>query len=131
MMIGNQKKILEIRPLTSYVLLIIFLSLTFFVTFFLYKNIQNFFKEMLKERLLSVASTSSVLFSRNELDAIDGEKSIGTPAYENVVHKLQNIRSKNINLKYIYILRKTDDPNIFKFVADADSINPLCKDGLK
>lgn len=38
--------------------------------------------------------------------------------------ELQRIRRHTRKLKYIYILRKTNDPNTLEFVADADSLTP-------
>lgn len=69
-------------------------------------------------------STASVQFEHDELSAIQGTNAVGTKNYYEVINKLNRIRDANENLKYIYILRKTGDEDIFQFVADADSLDP-------
>lgn len=120
----TDKKVSQIRPITSYLLLFVFICLTLFVTFLLYRNVQSFFQESLQRRLLSIANTASAQFTRSELDVITGPESVGTFEYEKVVNELNLIREKNEHLKYIYVLRRTEDPNVFSFVADADSMDP-------
>lgn len=112
------------QALRSYIILFIFTVLTLLATYLLYIQLQEYFKSRLQERLIAIVSTASVNFEAEELKKITGPKSIGTNMYENVIYKLNEIRNKNKNLKFIYILRKTEDPNTLVFVADADSLDP-------
>lgn len=108
----------------SYIILLFFSTLVIGLTFFLYKETQKLFQERLQERLTSIAQTASIKFDATELSLISGRESIGTSMYEKIVKDLNEIRDANTDIRFIYILRKTENPNILHFVADADSINP-------
>ena len=46
---------------------------------------------------------------------------MNTEAYQRVFRKLNEIRNENLDVRYAYILRPTDEPSLFQFIADADS----------
>lgn len=121
---SQNKDQLQARNLISYLLLGLFIALTLGVTYFLYLEVQAMFKSRLQERIISIASTASVHFSPEDLDNITGPESVESQIYKNTVRSLQRIREANNDVKYAYILRKTENPNIFQFVADADSLDP-------
>lgn len=114
----------RIRPQSSYLILAGFIVITLFVTYLLYLQVQDLFKQRLQERLLSMASTASLMFAPDDLERINGPESIGTTDYIDTINKLNRIRYANADIRYAYILRKTEDPDIFEFVADADSLDP-------
>ena len=111
-------------PYKSYLLLGFFLILTIFVTYLLYLEVQSLFKDRLQERILSIAQTAAIHFDPKTLAQIDGVEDIDSEQYTKVINELNRVRAVNKNLKFAYILRKTNNPDIFTFVADADSINP-------
>ncbi len=111
-------------PNKSYFALTLCLILVLFVNYFLYLQLQKLFKENLQERIISMASTAALNFDPNEISKISGPESIGSSVYQETVLKLNHIRQANKNVKYAYILRKTSDPNVLQFVADADSLDP-------
>ncbi|MEQ1849145.1 MAG: HAMP domain-containing sensor histidine kinase [Candidatus Peribacteraceae bacterium] len=41
--------------------------------------------------------------------------------------QLQRIRNNNINVNFAYLLQPTRDENVFTFIADADSLDPLAE----
>lgn len=125
--LSNRSESKDFSPLFSYFILACFVVLTIAVTFLLYQQVQEMFKNRLQERLISIAATASVDFSSSELEKITGPDSVNTETYKKIVKRLQEIRNRNKDIKYIYILRKTKDANIFIFVADADSIDPKAK----
>lgn len=94
------------------------------MTYVLYGSMQQVFRLGLDERLMGLASVASTSFDAADLDRIKGAESVGTPSYEHAVLQLQRIRSQTANIRYAYILRRTDDPNTMEFVADADSLHP-------
>ena len=71
-----------------------------------------------------MVSTASVMFEPQEIGLLRDASAVGTLSYKRVVKKLQNIRNVNNSIKYAYILRPTNDPDTFKFIADADSLDP-------
>ncbi|MSR87330.1 HAMP domain-containing histidine kinase [Candidatus Peribacteria bacterium] len=112
------------RPYHSYFILVAALVLTLSVNFFLYLRLQQFFKENLQERLTAMVSTASLSFDQKDIDQIIGYGSINTPEYKKIVFQLRHVRDVNKNIRFAYLLRKTKNPNIFQFVADADSLKP-------
>lgn len=104
--------------------LIICLICILVVNLLLYRQLQGLFKDRLQERLLAMAATASLNFDPSTLEKINGTESIGSKEYNDAVIRLNKIRQVNKNLKYAYILRKTEDPKIVTFVADADSLDP-------
>jgi signal transduction histidine kinase len=74
--------------------------------------------------MIAVAALASTRFEPKELDKIKDSESIYSETYRNTVLELQNMRYYVPKIKFIYILRKTNDPDVLEFVADADSLNP-------
>jgi hypothetical protein len=44
-----------------------------------------------------------------------------TEAYQRIFNKLNDVRNKNPGIKYAYLLRPTSNPDMFGFIADADT----------
>jgi signal transduction histidine kinase len=96
-------------------------------TLLLYKLTQQLFRDGLDDRMIAAASIAAAQFDPVPLEAIRGPQSVKTEAYRHAVLQLRWIRANTANVKYIYILRKTKDPNQLEFVADADSLDPSAK----
>jgi signal transduction histidine kinase len=94
------------------------------ITFLLYRFTQGILEERLKERLIAIVATASLQIDVDDISKVNDEHDVNTDAYRKLVTQLQFIRNANRNMKYAYLLRPTDDPNIFYFIADADSIDP-------
>ena len=116
------------RKLTSrrIVLLVSVVSLgvTILVTSSLYAAMQVVFRIAIDERLMAVASVASASFEPFTLDSIVGADDVSSDGYRQTVMQLRRIRSYARDVKFIYILRRTEDPNTMVFVADADSLTP-------
>lgn len=76
------------------------------------------------EKVLSIAATGTLQFDSRDLDQLRTEKDISKPEYAKVIKNLNDIRFKNTGIKYAYIMRPTNDPRFFEFIADADSLDP-------
>ncbi len=122
--VTDQKAAGKFHSLRIYLLLFVFLTLTVITTLVLYNKTQEFFRWSLNERMLALASIASTEFEAEDLNKITGPESIHLNVYKETVIKLQRIRNKTDKLKYIYILRETNNPNELEFVADADSLEP-------
>lgn len=72
-------------------------------------------------RLMSIAATSVKDFSGKDLDQLHFARDMQKPAYQRIFQALVDIRNKNPELTYSYILRPTEDPLIFEYIADSDS----------
>ncbi len=79
------------------------------------------------ERLMSIATVAAEQFDPADLDKLHWAKDMKTPEYQKVYKKLNEIRSANEDIRFAYIMRLTDKPNYWEFVADADSnyFNPF------
>src|SRR5687767_8256963 len=119
--IGAQKTKIN---LISYGSLAISCVLTTAISITLYIHTQDLLKGRLIERLVAIVSTASLNFSTEELNSVIDETSLDSKEYSSLINKLQLLRNYNKNLKFAYILRPTADPNIFQFIADADSLDP-------
>jgi hypothetical protein len=80
-------------------------------------------KKEASAKLMHIASTAASEFNSEDLDQIHFARDMKLPAYQRIYKKLNEVRNDNrdINIKYVYIFRKTIEPNILEFVADADS----------
>lgn len=108
-------------------MLFVSLVLTLIVSAIIYSNVENLFNFSIRKRVESIVATAALQFDVRQLDQIIDMDDVGTKNYKDAVLRLQEIRMKNQDLQFIYIQRKTDDPNTLVFVADADSLNPDAK----
>lgn len=72
-------------------------------------------------RMQSIASTAARDFSELDLNSLRKAEDMKTETYQKAFRLLNEIRNKNPGVAYVYIFRRTDDPEILEFVADADS----------
>lgn len=90
-----------------------------------YTRTQNILKERLQERLISIASTAAIEFTNININSIENRVDIGKKELRETTDKMRRIRDANKNLKFIYLLRETDDINKKVFIADADTLAAL------
>lgn len=114
----------QFRSARIYVPLVVCLVVTGATTWLLYARTQQLFRWTIDQRMLELAAVAASSFRPEDLDAIAGPESVGTPAYEAAVEKLQLLRQQTSNLRFAYILRPSASPDHFEFVADADSLHP-------
>lgn len=93
------------------------------ITFLLYNYTRELLLQRLNERLMAIASTSAVLFDGDEIKFLDeaGMTASNSEVYKKNVLKLQEIRDANNDIRYVYILGKTNDINTVRFIVDADA----------
>lgn len=118
----------------SYFILLGSAVICFVISITLYTQTKGILEDRLKERLISVVSTASLIFNPKDIVSVHSDLDFTSETYKRLVYQLQNIRSKNKNVRFAYLLSPTDKTEIFHFIADADSIDPtasidLNKDG--
>jgi len=91
------------------------------VTFGMYQYTLNLMKEEIGQRLVSIVATAAPEISYKDLEVVHTEEDMRRPQYQNLFSKLNEIRNSNTDILYSYIMRPTADPEMFEFVADADS----------
>jgi two-component system, sensor histidine kinase len=79
-------------------------------------------REEIRERLRAVAATAAMQFDAETLASIHRPDDMRTPAFMQVVHTLDAVRQTIPGIRYAYIFRRTADPDVVEFVADADSL---------
>lgn len=109
----------------SYIPLVIIASVTVAIIYLVFVQTQNILQERLRERLIAIASTAALQIDADSINQIENPEDKTKDAAKEITRKLDKIRNANENLMYIYILRKTEEENILKFVLDADTLDSL------
>lgn len=104
-----------------------FILTTSIITYILYGHTQKLLSERLKERLEAIVATAAISFNPEEISLITGPKDMERDSFRKIVEHLAGIRNANSNIQFAYIMKRTEDPNFFAFVADADSLSSLAE----
>ncbi len=89
-----------------------------------YMRGRTLMEELLRQRLRDTAAVAVQQFSATEVDSIRGEESMQSPALRSIVDSLRDVRASVPGIRYAYLMRRTQEPNMLEFVADADSLTP-------
>ena len=73
------------------------------------------------ERLMAIAATAASDFDPKDLNQLHFAQDMKTEAYQKVFRGLNEIRNKNPDVSYAYIMRLGTTEHLYEFVADADS----------
>jgi len=79
---------------------------------------------MLKAKLQQVAGVSALLILGEDIEAVRGESSQQSLEYKRLIRQLLGIKHSMTDVRYVYIMRQTEDPFVLEFVADADAAEP-------
>lgn len=79
----------------------------------------------LRDRLQSTASIAAELIDANDVEAVRSPEDMDTVAFTRLVTALKDIRRSAKHIHFAYIMRRTDDPMLLEFVADADALGTL------
>jgi len=109
------------RQRISFVLLVSVL-IAVAITYIIYGYTQNLLRERLRERLTAIVATAAIQFDPDNIKAVRALEDVEKPEFKLIVDKLWSLREVNKNIRFSYIMRRTDDPNMFEFVADAESL---------
>lgn len=95
---------------------------------YLYWHSSQQMTEMIRENLRTNAALAAIQMKPEEIESILMNDNIKNPTYIQVTQQLQNIRRSVPFAQFVYIFRRTSDPKLLAFVADADAA--LSKDEL-
>lgn len=88
---------------------------------FFFKRGQMMMEVQLKDKLRSTAAAAAMQFDGDRIGSInDGDSVEQSTVLRETVAKLNDIRDGISSIRYAYIMKKTDDPRMLKFIADAD-----------
>lgn len=95
---------------------------------------ETILERYLRDKSLSVVSLGALRLQEHadEIQRIRGREDMGTVAFGAIVRQLQDIRDSAPELRFAYVMRRTDDPDTLEFVADADALateSELDRDG--
>lgn len=110
---------------TSIVTFGILAVLAFATTYVLSMHNAYVTMDRIKERVKSIAATAALQFEAEDIEQIHDIQDIQKPEYAKIVHHLNRIRRENEGVMFTYILRPTEERGVWRFVADADSLNPF------
>jgi len=78
--------------------------------------------EGMRSQLKAIAQTGAFFVDADKLLAVPlNKEGMNTVAYNYVDDQLKKIRAANPRILYIYILKKVDSSNIWKFIVDAET----------
>lgn len=95
--------------------------LALLVTYGMYRYTLNLMEEKEGERLMAIVTTASAEIDARDLEPLRFARDMERPEYQRVFDKMIQLRSNNRDVRWVYILRRTNDPEILEFVADADT----------
>lgn len=104
------------------------LLLMTFISYVMYMFTEQLLTKRLQDRLIAIAATAASQFDSSDIEAIKsigGVESLETSQLKVIVGKLGRVREANDNIQYAYIMRRTNNPDVVEFVADADTLTPL------
>jgi signal transduction histidine kinase len=90
---------------------------------FLFVRGQTLMEEQLKDKLRSTAAVASMQFDGGVIEKLHGPPAMRTGDFRDMVERLKKVRLSTPAIRYAYIMRKTNDPMMLEFVADADSLS--------
>ncbi|MEK7218289.1 MAG: ATP-binding protein, partial [Patescibacteria group bacterium] len=112
--------------------LVLAAAITFVTLMLLFIRGREFMEFELKQRLRSVAAVAASQIDPEDVERIRTRADTATPAFRDVVNRMKAIMRNAADVSSVYIMRKTDDPRTFAFVADAvslDTFSELDEDG--
>lgn len=98
-------------------------TLAAIITYILFFYTQGLLKDRLQERIVAIASSGASQIDYKDIESITSLEDLEKPEAKYLAQKLSSLRDANNNLRFAYILRRTDDPDVLEFVMDAESLD--------
>lgn len=94
-------------------------------SYFLYRYSLNLHFNQLKDKLLVIATTASLMIDADSLLKVPlNKEGVASQEYKAIAAKLRKIKELNPSLKYIYTVTKTSQPGIWQFIVDPNPVSP-------
>lgn len=112
----------RVRPMLPALAVVAIVSATLLVTgVAFYARSTSIMEQQLKDKLQSTAGAAAMQFLGEDIDAVPDGATLGSSeALRKLTGRLRVLRDTVTNIRFTYIMRRTDDPLIHEFVADAD-----------
>lgn len=95
--------------------------IAYWVTFFMYLHTLEIMKQEIGKRLMSIAATAAAQIDAKDLEPLRFARDMRREEYQRVFTKLNEIRDMNPDIIWAFILRPTEQSDVWEFVVDADS----------
>ncbi len=115
--IKNQK----IVPKKITVVLLLILLLITSIIIFLYQLVNQVIIKQLRNNLIDIAYLGSLYIAPDNLLQIKNKGDIYKEEFKNTSKELNKIKKVNSDIRYVYLMRKTNDVNYLSFIIDADN----------
>lgn len=91
-------------------------------SFYFYARASSEMREQLRGQLTAIAAVTAAHIDGDLVERIQGPDDMRHPFFRELVQQLRDTREAAGNIRFAYILRRTEDPSVLAFVADADSL---------
>lgn len=92
---------------------------------FFYVRARDVLQEEIRERLRGIAAAAALQIDGDRIDRITGPQDMESADFSFIIEQLDRLRELP-DIRFAYILRRTDDPMMLSFVADADlALTPM------
>ncbi len=98
------------------------------VTFGFYKYTANLHLERVQEQAKSIAATGAIQVKGWNFDGFRKQEDVLKPEYQRLAKLLDEIRSQNEGVTYVYLMRPLQEKGNYEFIADADTVDLSQKD---
>ena len=95
-----------------------------------YKNLSLLVREVSREKLISIASSTAAVIDEEKHSSILNEADVDSENYLEIKETFRKIIQANENIEDIYTFRKSDTENIWNFVVDADEESDVDGNGI-
>lgn len=121
---NNLKKIVEIlrRNWQTFFISTFILAFAILLGTLFFVRSRELMEQQLRDTLRLNVSLAAEQFEAENIEAIQGRKSMKSNAFKKVVSQLSQIRKDVPQYRFVYIMRYGKNPTQMEFVADADSL---------
>lgn len=110
--------------LLTIVVSLLFLAALAAGTVLLYTRSTAILRADLRDRLATQAALAAMQFSAPEIEAITGRADRNTALFRTLVDRAERIRLQIPDAAYLYVMRRTEDPDTLAFVIENDMLLP-------
>ncbi|MBI3816053.1 hypothetical protein HY285_00720 [Candidatus Peregrinibacteria bacterium] len=89
---------------------------------FFFLRSRSLMQQQLQNQLRTTAAVAALQFDGDVLETLHGRAAMKLPAFPKVVRQLRTIRQSVPSVRFAYIMRRTNNPNVLEFIADADAL---------
>jgi len=97
------------------------------VCIFFFLHSRGIIDHLVKDRLRNEAAIAAMNFTGEELQSIHTQADMQSPEFGALVWRLKDIRARMPQIRFAYIMRRTENPNMLEFVVDADALSSIAE----